>query len=320
MLHLSSKIFLVAAVLLNVAACNIWDDTDLFDFDWGERSAALGDVPPRLALGATAYPSVHRAGASPNITSADPRVVTVHRVDGGGVKLTGVGVGSTSVILQHDGKKKDYPVEVAVAEQYEVWLAESGFWDRAPRPTVPMDGRAFLADVPQRFVVIYSDSDGTLYGTGAAELTWPLGASDCENDIIGPVDAHCVTLEPGLHLVEAAFNRDEHSLLLGALPEDDIVDLGVSRVAEEDAEPGHTIGVAAHGVSSDGTLVYGLHQEFEPPGGESETFAYELDPSAEPQQATVTALGLTHEFSYRGVYTEVPALWFSCELNWFSGC
>lgn len=312
MLHLSSKIFLVVAVLLNVTACNVWD-ADLFAFDWGEGSAALGNVPSRLALGATANPCVLRADASASVASADPSVVTVERVDALRVKLTGVGVGSTSVVLQHEGEKQDYPVEVAVAEQYEVRLAESAFWSSAPRPTVPMEERAFLADVPQHFLVIYSDSEGTLYGAGAAELTWPAGAPECEHDIVGPVDVHCVTLKPGLHIVEAAFNGDERPLLLGAVPEEDIVELGVTRVAEGDAEPGHTVGVAAHGVTRAGTLAYGLQQKFL---GYSETFAYEFDPSAEPQQANVSALGLEHEFSYRGIYAEVPALRSSCEIDW----
>lgn len=316
MFHLDSKTCLVLVMLASLTGCNL---DGIFGDDFlGQSGAALGDVPPRLALGAIATPSVHRADDTASITSANPSVVTVDRTHANQVLLTGVGVGQTTVSIHFDGRSQSYPVEVAPPERYELQLAERDFWNTGPIPTVPMQERAFLADVRQQFLVIYYDSDGPLFGRGLAELTWPPGVSECAHDIVGPVDAHCVELDPGPHAVRVDFDGNEQAFLIGGVAQADIIDFHVWRVAEVDAEAGDLIGVAAHGVTIRGTRVFGMHQRFVE--GTSETFAYEYDPAAAPTQTKVHALDFTHDFEFRGSPVSIPPLWDTCQDDWFGGC
>ena len=321
MLRTFLKLFSFALLVACFSGCN-WD----LDFgDWNlfgpPTDPALGDVPPRLALGATASPTVHRASASTKITVADSSIVALERLESSHVELTGLAVGRTTVSIDDAGKRKSYPIEVATAERFEVQSVERAVLDPDPIASVALDGHVFLAGVPQPFVVNYYDSVGPLYGSGLAELVLPPRSEKCSHRFDGPLDDYCLVLEPGPHVMQVRFAGEDQVILLRAVSEENIADLRLLQTREQDAEPGDVIRVFAVGVSTDGSLVYGMRQNALSSGGElSEAIAYQFNPDASPSHVIVVALNFERDLTYRGNYTVLEPIWSSCQNAWFGGC
>jgi hypothetical protein len=309
-------LLLLSLALACVSACN---------FDWDVPSIAtpfsakpkLGNVPQRLALGATAVALVEVLDPDTIVTATNPDIVAVRRISATRLELTGVGVGETSVSLQEGSWSIVRPIEVAEHDRYEVLLVEEDPWTQGPLSMVAPHRKALLSDVPQRFVVTYHDSRGPLLGKGLADFALVPSTDGCDIDPSWPFDAQCLVFEPGPHLIRIKVAGHHDEVIVTAVPEEEIVDLLLPRTDENDAEPGDLLRVDALGLSGRGTPVYGIHPVFDQL---LPSLAYEYDPSAPLRRVTVTALGFERELTYRGHLSFPDSLWRSCKSYWLDGC
>ena len=309
------RLVLIAFVISLVSACNL-DLSDL-EFDLGFGGPELRDVPGRLALGTSAVAEVLVPGPDTTVTAGNPDVLGVERIGSELVELTAVEIGQTSLFVEGDGRRREYSVEVAAHERYEVLLVERAPFSWRPVAVVTPQRIALLAGAPQRIVVVYYDSQGLLLGRGLADFAAPPRSDECEAQVAGPFDVVCLVLERGLHVVRFDVAGKQDGLVIGAVPKEDIVDLLLLRTEEERAAAGDIIRVIAVGLSAQGTRVYGVGAEFGSPGVES--MAYEYDPNAAARQISVKAAGFEEELTYRGYLVSPEPLWRGCG-GWLGGC
>ena len=288
-----------------------------FDLDFGEYGflggPELQEVPERLALGASVVVTVDALNPDPNIVVSNPAVVEVEHLDATHLRLTGVGVGEATVVVEDQGAACSYRTEVARPAGYELFLVDRGFLS-GPVPIVHPGNKAVLSDVNQTFVIAYFDSNGPLHGRGLASVDAPPRSQECEANYSSVLDAHCFVLEEGLHVMHVQVGGETEEIVFGAVPAEDLVGLDVRGTDEANAQAGDLIEMIAVGVTASGTPVYGLEPLFG-----SQVWVYEFDPSEPPQEVSVRALGFELKLRYRGAITTAKELW---SPSWFQifGC
>lgn len=312
----------LASALLS--GCNYdldFSDLDLFGESLFQPRPGLGDVPPRLALNASAMAVFRGHSAEARVTVADPQVLIIERVDSAQLEISAIGVGETTIVFENHGKTTEYPVEVAKHERHEVWLAAHDSWTGGPIPLVEIDGKSLLANTPQQLLVTYYDAHGLLYGSGLVELSPPLRSEQCRRELGGPFDTICIAFDPGLHVLELGLSEEKETMVIGASTEEEIIDLEVLQADEALAQAGEILVVGAVGLTEQGTQVHGIGAEFvSTPLPTSGLFAYEYVPGEATAITPVRALGFEKEASYRGRMTLPDSLWHSCKNYWFNGC
>lgn len=312
----------LASALLS--GCNYdldFSDLDLFGGPLFQPRPGLGDVPPRLALDASAIAVFRGDSAEARVTVGDSQILLIERLDSAQLEITAIGVGETTIVFETRGKTTEYPVEVAKHERHEVWLAAQDSWTGGPVPLVEIDGKSLLANTPQQLLVTYHDANGLLYGSGLVELSPPPGSEECRSELGGPFDTICIEFDPGLHILELGLFEEIGTLVIGATTEEEIIDLEVLQPDEALAQAGELLVVGAVGLTEQGTQVYGIGAEFVgtllPTAG---IFAYEYVPSEATAGTPVRALGFEKEASYRGRMSLPDSLWHSCKNYWFNQC
>jgi len=304
-------------VLAMFSGCN-WDLDfgEGFGFDW--TSPGLEFVPKRFALGAAVVTAVQSDGPDALVTSEDPEVIRVERIDSSHVELRAMGVGATTIRVEEDGQGANYIVEVVVHERHEVLLVQQG-WGVVPITTV--DDKALLSDAPQRILVTLYDSEGLLFGGGLSALALPERSQDCEYQSESWFDERCIIFDEGLHILHVEVAGEEEDLMFGAVSEERIVDILLLRSREEeDAEPDELIRVDVLGLTESGTRVYGLPEAHTTPAsGTLGPFAYQFQPSSAVELVSFEALGLETVMAMRGEVWFAPALQHDCwSSSWFA--
>ena len=306
-------------VLALLSGCN-WDGFEFdegFGFDWS--SPGLEFVPKRFALGAAVVTPIASDGPNALVSAEDPEVIRVERIDSSHVELRAMGVGVTTIRVEEDGQVARYSVEVVVHERHEVLLVQQG-WGLVPITAV--NDKALLSNVPHKILVALYDSEGLLFGTGLSTLALPERSQDCEYQSGASFDGRCIIFEEGLHILHVEVAGEEEDVMLGAVSEENIVDLLLLRSTEEEnAEPGELIKVDVLGLTASGTRVYGLPEERTSAASWTVgPFAYQFEPSSAVELVTLEALGFEAVIAIRGTVGFVPALEHDCLSSSWLGC
>jgi MYXO-CTERM domain-containing protein len=253
----------------------------------------------RYALGSRA--TIDLRGVSPfTLESSDPSVVRVERVGRRSADLSFVGPGQATLALENENDVTEQTVEVVPHETFMVVLS-----DVLPIPIGRLSDATILAG-HQYFLVLYLDSNGErLNGLGLADFGLSPRLELCD-DIERSLEYHCLSIvEPGLHALEVTVGDERLVLPFRTVIEADIVGIELLHPDEEDLLPGTWVQVDVVGVTEDGTHVASVHPRFE--AGEDTYFgyfAYQYDPSAEPQTVNIDAIDHSMRTEFRGVPSE----------------
>jgi hypothetical protein len=230
-----------------------------------------------------------------------------------------MGVGVTTIQVEEDGQVARYSVEVAVHERHEVLLVQQA-WGVVPITAV--NDKALLSNVPQRILVALYDSEGLLFGGGLSALALPERSEDCEYHSGASFDERCIIFDEGLHILHVEVAGEEEDVMLGAVSEENIVDILLLRsTEEEDAEPRELIRVDVLGLTESGTRVYGLPEARTTPAMDTVgPFAYRFEPSSAVDLVTFEALGFETVIAIRGTVWFAPALEHDCWCSLLFGC
>jgi hypothetical protein len=278
------------------------------------RDPALSEVPERLAQAATSriYVDLPYSEAEASslgeveVSSAEPAIAVVEWLDTHSLELRGVGVGKTTIAVQHGERITEYPIEVATPTRFEAVLV-------AGNPFIAeglLQGKAIRALEPQDIVILYYDPVGFLAGRGLADIVMPPGIAECKTRFDSRFDAQCWRPAPGAHSIRVMSTRAEQLFEVVAVDDDDIVDLVLVRAEEVNAAPADLIRVDALGVTEVGTMVYGMHaigtvEWLEVPF----PIRYETDADADRWSLEVSAAGFTKELRGRGGLVFEPPFW-----------
>lgn len=316
---------LVAATLLVFGApgCNYDFDLELPDplFTIDLSTTGLGEVPRRMALGSSTVVSVMtRSGTrAENVTSSDPEVVAVDRVNEDYAELHAVGVGMATVSIWDGVGFEAYSIAVAQHERFDVLLVERAFVPEATVSITPAHLNAVVSRRYLRYVVAYYDAEGLLYGSNLARFEPPAGSEDCEPGWMGPFDAICLAIDDGLQVLRVDVEGFARDIVMVGVPKDSIIDLHVDYRPEiADAQPGDTIQLIAAGLTAQGTRVYGIPSTFNPELNPASVLTYQYDHARPPKEVVLTAFGITTQVSYEGeipwppILDPGPSLWQSC--------
>lgn len=312
----SPRMFWLLVLLASLPSCN-WD----FDgVPYGFASPGLQFVPKRFALGAEAITEIVSDGPDVVVSATDTDVIRVERVDSSHVALHAIGLGTTTIQVEDEGQVEDYRVEVAAHERSEVLLVQRSL---GPVPIVEIDETILVSDTPHQIVVALYDDEGLLFGTGLSELVLPERSEACAFDFGASFDGHCMVVEEGLHIMQVQVGGEEETVVLGAVAEQDILDLRVVASKDErDAEAGELIDVDLWGLTARGRRVYGLVGQLVAPAiGIPGAFSYEFEPSAPVELISMEALGFERQLAIRGEIRLRPGLRHACWSSaLFSGC
>ncbi|MGB8329177.1 MAG: hypothetical protein WCE62_03545 [Polyangiales bacterium] len=311
------RVLLLPVLLALLPGCN-WD-LDPGNFGFGSTSPGLHFVPRRFALGAKVTTEIEASGPDTVVSATDPDVIRVERVDSSHVKLSAVGLGTTTIQVEEDGQVADYPVDVLVHERHEVLLVQ---WSWGLVPIVEIDNRMLLADTPHEIIVALYDDEGLLFGAGLSDFVLPERSEACGSDPGASFDGLCIVVEKGLHVMQVEVAGEKEEIMFGAVAQEDIVDLLlVASKDEQDAEAGELLDVDLWGLTENGGRVYGLPGELVSPAfGIPGPFAYEFQPSSPVQQVSVEALGLETQIEIRGEIRLRSGLRHDCGSVLFWGC
>jgi hypothetical protein len=232
--------------------------------------------------------------------------VRVERVGSRTADLSLIGPGQATLVLENDTDVTEQTVEVVPHETFMVVL--SGI---LPIPIGQLSDETILAGY-QYFLILYLDSDGErLYGVGLADLDLSSHLELCD-DTERSLEYHCLSIdEAGLHVLEVTVGDERLVVPFRAVPPSDIVDIELLHPDEEDLLPSTWVQVDVVGVTEDGTRVASIHPRFEVGEGlYFGYFAYQYDPSAEPQTLHVDAIHRSIRTKFRGVPSEKTA--FGC--------